>query len=135
VHVALGLSADSGFDWIVEGLAEYYSLELLQRGGAITPRRYKRALEKQAQWAAEASKLCGEKSTGPITALAVITFRDLDKEIRNRTDGKFSLDNVVTELATSRSHVSLQSLNDAVATILAGSSDTLRADLLPGCEL
>ncbi len=80
VHVALGLSADSGFDWIVEGLAEYYSLELLQRGGAITPRRYKRALEKQAQWAAEASKLCGESRLArlrhwPLSPFAISTRR------------------------------------------------------------
>ena len=36
MHVALGVQARDGFDWIVEGLAEYYSIELLRRGRAIT---------------------------------------------------------------------------------------------------
>ncbi|NQV86877.1 MAG: hypothetical protein HQ492_07365, partial [Woeseiaceae bacterium] len=44
-HVAMGAKAENGFDWIVEGLAEYYSLELLHRGNAITTRRYRQALK------------------------------------------------------------------------------------------
>ena len=134
VHVAMGLTAASGFDWIVEGLAEYYSLELLQRGGAITSRRYQRALEKQTEWAGEADELCAAHSTGAVTALAVITFRSLDKEIRKKSDGKVSLDTVVAELAANRSHVTLQMLDDIVEEKLQGPSDTLRLDNLPGCQ-
>jgi len=134
VHVALGITASDGFDWIVEGLAEYYSLELLQRGGAITPRRYQRALEKQIQWADDAEDLCAARSTGAVTALAVITFRSLDKEIRKKSGGKFSLDTVVAALETSRSHVTLQMLENVVLEILKGPSDTLQPDNLPGCQ-
>jgi len=134
VHVALGITAASGFDWIVEGLAEYYSLELLQRGGAITPRRYQRALEKQAQWAADAETLCAAQSTGAVTALSVITFRQLDKEIRKQSGGKLSLDNVVAKLAASHIQVTLQTLEKITVEILQGPSDTLQADNLPGCH-
>jgi hypothetical protein len=134
VHVAIGITAASGFDWIVEGIAEYYSLELLQRGGAITPRRYQRALEKQTQWAAFAENLCAAQSTGAVTALAVITFRQLDKEIRKKSGGKVSLDTVVAELAASRSHITLQTLEMITVEILQGPSDTLQADNLPGCQ-
>ncbi len=134
VHVALGITAASGFDWIVEGLAEYYSLELLQRGGAITPRRYQRALEKQAQWAATAEALCTAQSTAAVTALAVITFRQLDKEIRKKSGGKQSLDTVVAELAASQSYITLQSLEKITVELLQGPSDTLQADNLPGCQ-
>lgn len=134
VHVAIGITAAEGFDWIVEGLAEYYSLELLQRGGAITPRRYKRALEKQTQWANEAEELCAARSTGAVTALAVITFRSLDKEIRKKSGGKLSLDTVVAELEANRSHVTLRMLENIVVDILKGPSDTLQLDNLPGCQ-
>jgi hypothetical protein len=133
VHVALGISAASNFDWIVEGLAEYYSLELLQRGGAITPRRYQRALEKQSQWAKEAKNLCTAQSTGPITALAVITFRHLDEEIRKKTGGQSSLDTVVAGLAAGDAHITLQSLAAVVAEVLQEPSTTLQAENLPGC--
>jgi hypothetical protein len=134
VHVAMGITAASGFDWIVEGLAEYYSLELLQRGGAITPRRYQRALEKQTQWAASAEGLCAAQSTGAITAFAVITFRQLDEEIRKTSGGKLSLDTVVAELAASRSQITLQTLEKITVEILQGPSDTLQLDNLPGCH-
>lgn len=134
VHVAMGITAASGFDWIVEGLAEYYSLELLRRGGAITPRRYRRALESQATWALRATGLCSSASSGATTALAVVTFRSLDREIRERSEGALGLDNVVKELAIEDSRVSLQTLDHILQTMLPGSYDTLRLDNLPGCQ-
>jgi hypothetical protein len=133
-HVALGVTATKGFDWIVEGLAEYYSLDLLQRGGAITARRYQRALEKQTQWADEAEQLCGDRSSGAVTALAVVKFRQLDQEIRRKSASKLSLDNVVAELANSHSRVSLESLQDIVGGLLQEASVTLHVDNLPGCQ-
>jgi hypothetical protein len=134
VHVAMDISADSGSDWIVEGLAEYYSLELLQRGGAITARRYRRALERQAEWSGDASQLCTEQSSGATTALAVITLRKLDNEIRNTSAGEKSLDNVVAALANSRSRVTVQSLTAIVDNLLEKPADTLQLPNLPGCE-
>ncbi len=134
-HVAMGAtSAESGFDWIVEGLAEYYSLELLQRGGAITARRYRQALQQQARWSEDAGKLCGTRSSGATTALAVILFRDLDKELREKSAGKFNLDDVIARIAASRSRVSLGTLADIVTDLLQGPSDVLQIDKLPGCQ-
>jgi predicted metalloprotease with PDZ domain len=133
-HVAMGVAAANGFDWIVEGLAEYYSLDLLQRGGAITARRYQRALEKQTQWASEAEQLCGDRSSGATTALAVVTFRQLDQEIRRKSSSKLSLDNVVAELAHSHSRVSLDSLQEIIGELLQEASVTLNIDNLPGCQ-
>ena len=134
VHVALGVTAESGFDWIVEGLAEYYSLELLQRGGAITARRYQRALEKQREWADDADYLCGSRSSGAVTALAVVTFRDLDKEIRQKSAGKFILDNLLVALSNSQSKVTLIRVADAVTDLLQGPSEVLTSKTLPGCQ-
>ncbi len=134
VHVAMGITARTGFDWIVEGLAEFYSIELLQRGAAVTARRYQRALEQQADWASEATSLCGVRSSGATTALAVVTFRKLDKEIRAETAGKFSLDNVASALAEVQSPVTLGMLRDLTADMLQRPSETLTVDNLPGCQ-
>ena len=132
-HVALGARAEHGYDWIVEGLAEYYSLELLLRGGAITARRYQRAIEKQVAWAADAEELCGTRSSGATTALAVVSFRRLDSEIRKKSAGKSSLDNVVTEIANSHSRISLPALQQIVADILQEPADALTSGSLTGC--
>ena len=134
VHVAMDASAIDGFDWIVEGLAEFYSLELLQRGGAITTRRYKRALEKQVEWSKDAKQLCASESSGAATALAVVTYRDLDVELREKSGGKVSLDNVLAEISRAPGKVSLQSLQDIVTELLQEPSATLYIDNLPGCR-
>jgi len=134
MHVAMGITADDGFDWIVEGLAEYYSLELLQRGGAITARRYKRALETQAKWAKKSEKLCGRQSTGANTARAVVVFRNLDVEIRRTSAGKLSLDDVVVELSTRPSGITLSILVSTVTKLLQENPTTLKIDALPGCQ-
>ena len=134
VHVAFGVRAAPGYDWIAEGLAEYYSLELLQRGGAITARRYTRALEDQAEWAKDATTLCGNRSSGATTALAVITFRRLDQEIRKSSKGASSLDNVIDRASRSDSKITLHSLRQIVESILDAPAKALHIDRLPGCE-
>jgi hypothetical protein len=134
MHVAMGISADDGFDWIVEGLAEYYSLELLQRGGAITARRYKRALETQEKWAKKSDNLCGRQSTGANTARAVVVFRNLDVEIRRKSAGKLSLDDVVVELAARPTGITLSILVSTVTKLLQENPTTLNIDALPGCK-
>lgn len=134
VHVAVSTSATHGFDWIVEGLAEFYSLELLQRGGAITTRRYKRALEKQIEWSQDAAQLCAAESSGAATALAVVIYRKLDDELRKKSAGKASLDDVLLKISKSQEKVSLQTLEDIVTELLDETSATLNIEDLPGCE-
>jgi predicted metalloprotease with PDZ domain len=135
VHVILGIRAKDGHDWIAEGIAEYYSLELLHRGGAITSRRYARALEDQSDWAKDATALCGVDSKGATTALAVITFRRLDEELRRSTKGKSSLDQVVDRMTDSDSRVTLTALTEIVDSMLERPSKALHIDRLPGCSL
>ncbi len=133
IHVAFDIRAADGFDWIVEGLAEYYSLELLRRGAAITTRRYHRALEKQSAWADSATSLCGPDSTGATTALAVTVFRSLDKEILAKSSGEMNLDTLVGELSGTGTKLTLATLRAASAAILGDTPDSLHIDKLPGC--
>ncbi len=133
VHIALGIRARSGYDWITEGLAEYYSLELLRRGGAITERRYKAAAAEQTAWAGTASTLCGPKSTGATTALAVATFANLERELREATDGTSNLDDFVAAIVAADALLDLDMLVDMAADLLGKPSDVLRIDNMPGC--
>lgn len=133
VHTALSLRAIEGSDWIVEGLAEYYSLELLKRGGAITGRRYATAMADQADWARQSNSLCGAASRGATTALAVTVFRKLDQEIRDKTAGVSNLDTVLGRLLALESPVDVEQLSSAAAEIIGKPSDALHSDNLPGC--
>jgi len=133
VHAALSLHSAEGADWIVEGLAEYYSLELLKRGGAITGRRYDAAITEQADWASQSTSLCGATSTGATTALAVTVFRQLDQEIRDKTTSSSNLDTLLGRLLALGAPVDLALLSDMAADIIGKPSDALHSDNLPGC--
>lgn len=134
MHLTLAQSAVEGYDWIVEGLAEYYSLELLRRSGTISESRYALATADLADWANSAVTLCGKSSTGATTALAVGVFSALDAEIRNRSDGSANLDDVVRELLLTGDNVDLSMLNDIVTQLTGSKSDVLHIDELPGCR-
>ena len=130
MHVALGLQAREGFDWIVEGLAEYYSIEFLRRGRAITPDRARAALQWQADWGQRATNLCGRASTAATTALAVTVFAALDLELRDKSDN--GLDDVLSLIAGNP--VDLGILADAAEQVLGSPPDALHIDALPGCR-
>jgi hypothetical protein len=134
MHVAMGASATGDYDWIVEGLAEYYSLQLLMRSGSVSARRYERALAQQASWAEDAPSLCGQFSSGPSTALAVTIFSRLDTEIRDKSKNKNSLDDVLREMLRSASPIDLNLLSNIAADTLGQNSDALHIDQLPGCR-
>lgn len=95
VHVAMSARSAEGADWVVEGLAEYYSLEILRRSGAISERRYAKAQARLAEWAKQAGPLEGARSQGAVTARAVGVMRAVNEEIRRARGNQASLDDVV----------------------------------------
>jgi hypothetical protein len=132
MHTALGLRPRAGYDWIAEGLAEYYGIELLRRGRAITPKRAVTAFAEQAAWGDEAEHLCATESTGATTALAVTVFAALNRELEEATGGETGLDQLLPELAGTS--VDLQSLTAAAERLSGVSPDALHIDNLPGCR-
>jgi len=132
-HAAVSIRAEDGADWIVEGLAEYYGLELLKRGAAISIQRHNIAITEQAEWAGDAEGLCGETSTGPTTALAVTMFHALDEEIRDKTDGAANLDNLLRQVLATREPIDTARLSEIAARLIGEPSDALHIDKLPGC--
>jgi predicted metalloprotease with PDZ domain len=117
VHVAMGIRGDEESDWIVEGLAEYYSLEVLHRSGSISASRHKQAIQKLSEWARRAPTLFEDQSSGATTARAVLTFRDVDAEIRKATGAKASLDDLARKLAKEKDDISLDRLQKLAAEI------------------
>ncbi|HAR30396.1 MAG TPA: hypothetical protein DCR65_02665 [Gammaproteobacteria bacterium] len=97
VHVGTSSEANPGNDWIVEGLAEFYSIELLRRSGTVGAWRARRTF---ASFEARARRGKGElrsPSSGAHTARAVTVFHDLDRELR-RAKVPHGLDAVATPL-------------------------------------
>jgi predicted metalloprotease with PDZ domain len=117
VHVAMALHADHESDWIVEGFAEYYSIETLRRSGGISDRRHAQALAEMTRWAGRSANLFASNSTGATTARAVLVFVSADREIRNLTQGKRSLDDVARALAKEGGEVSLARLQKIAAGV------------------
>ena len=134
MHIALGLRAADGHDWIIEGLAEYFSLELLRRSGTLSRSRHERARTSQQDWSLSSTRLCGATSTGATTARAVAVFIELDDELRKASDGKHNLDDVVTKLRKRNDEINVEVFTE-IATSLSGKNpDALHIDKLPGCR-
>ena len=112
VHVAMGIRGDEESDWIVEGFAEYYSLEILRRSGGIGSNRYEEAMPRLTRWARQAPSVFTHESSGANTARAVIALREADAEIRQASGGRASLDDVAAALANERGEVSLERLQE-----------------------
>jgi hypothetical protein len=123
------VTATTNDDWIAEGIAEYYSFELLYRAHGISKARRHKIIEGQAKWGANIEHLRRGKSTGPITARAVVLLDQLDQEIRQRSKNQYSLDDVTRKLMVKRK-VSLQDLREATAQLIGDKIDTLESPLL-----
>jgi hypothetical protein len=119
IHVAMRARSAPGADWIVEGLAEYYSLEILRRSGTISEARFEKAHRKLAEWGQDLQTLDVERSSGPITARAVGVLREIDRDIRRESGGAHSLDDVARSLADDDGPVTVQRFEELVAEMSA----------------
>ncbi len=120
VHVAMRARSRPDSDWIVEGLAEYYSLEVLHRSGMLGDARFEKAHAGLAAWGAEAPTLAVAHSTGPVTAKAVGVLRAIDRDIRSASKGKKSLDDVARALAAANEPVTRAGFDALVAAAKKG---------------
>jgi predicted metalloprotease with PDZ domain len=131
--VGFGPWATPGADWIIEGLAEFYSLQFLVRSGTISNERFISALASQEKWGRDVSDLCVQRSSGSVTARAVSVFVKLDAEIRAATNKRYSLDDLTRALAIEDTKISLDNLRSNVVNVMGKNSDTLASANLPGC--
>ncbi|MEM8982719.1 MAG: hypothetical protein AAGC71_06810 [Pseudomonadota bacterium] len=124
-HVAFRRSGGQQDDWIIEGLAEYYSVWLLHRSGTTSEQRFTRTLAALAKWAKRANGLRGKRSSGPVTAKAVLVLHALNREIEAATDGRRNLDHVVRQLLNKTGPVTLEELRTVSASVIGRDSRTL----------
>jgi predicted metalloprotease with PDZ domain len=129
VHIVLGVRDENGYDWIPEGLAEFYAVELLRRAGGMTEERYEKVRNFMRDWSGEIETLQAVDSTGPRTARAALFFQELDAEIRSSTSQKKSLDDVTRTLMKQR-RVDLDDLRQASEQVAGGELDTFKSSLL-----
>ncbi len=128
VHVLSGISGARYADWIAEGIAEYYSVELLYRSGGLTAERRQTIYSRMQKRSKQVKSLHVRASKGDITAKAVLMFRDLDQEIQAATEGRSTLDDVVRQLRGDQD-VSWEGLVDAVKKVTGAEPQTLQGPL------
>jgi hypothetical protein len=124
VHVVSNIHGADQDDWIAEGIAEYYGIELLYRAGGYDDATRDAIYADLAEWAEDAEQLRLDESAGPVTARAVLVFDQLDREIRTMSDGRATLDDVVRLLMTRR-WVSLTDLQTLVQDVTGLQSKVL----------
>jgi hypothetical protein len=129
VHVAMRAQSTPGADWIVEGLAEYYSLEVLRRSGAISDERFEKAHRNLAEWGKAAERLDVPRSSGARTARAVGALRAIDAEIRSLSKGDASLDDVARAMAEEGRPVTIEVFRARVEGAAGGKVRSIDAAL------
>ena len=82
-------------DWISEGFAEYYAIELVRRAGGMSDERYQALQAKLARDSQKVTTLRGEQISPAQVSKAVLLLQELDGEIRLKTRNKRSLDDVL----------------------------------------
>jgi hypothetical protein len=117
VHVLSGIRGSVDHNWIAEGVAEFYSIELLRRSGLISDSRAERAFSWMQNHGRKVRHLRARNSQGPRTARAVVVFKAFDDEIRAATDQQRSLDDVVRALM-GRGRISPAMLRESLAEVI-----------------
>ncbi|WP_116365362.1 hypothetical protein [Parahaliea mediterranea] len=126
VHIGTSIHGTDRSDWIVEGIAEYYAVEILHRSGGISEQRFAQTLDELAQWGEDSPGLFTGDSSGATTARAVGVMYAVDQEIREKTGDKASLDDVATALAKDGGKVSVADFIDTAEQVAGGRLSALR---------
>ncbi|WP_017736288.1 hypothetical protein [Pseudomonas sp. CBZ-4] len=108
-------------DWISEGLAEYYAIELVRRAGGITDERYQAIQARLVKEGKDVTTLRGEQVSGATVSRAVVVLQELDREIRVKTHNKRSLDDLTQAVMRANSITTAEFVQLAESVIGEGS--------------
>ncbi|MDO6745665.1 hypothetical protein [Gilvimarinus sp. 1_MG-2023] len=128
-HTLTGITDKGNDDWLVEGLAEYYAIEILYRSGGLSDDRLERIYQWLADWSEDITQLRGSASSGETTARAVLLIKALAEEIDQKTDGEKSLDDI-TRILVQEKRVDLTMLKESVENLIGTPADVLDSKLL-----
>jgi hypothetical protein len=116
-HVLQPYKPGPDADWIEEGLAEFYSLELQRRAGLIDAAAYARALgyfERYGTWHVD---LTQQQDNAATNNSAPLVMYALDQHIQRVTTGKQRLDDVVMRLAKQGGTIDTAHFRKAVTAV------------------
>jgi hypothetical protein len=116
-------------DWISEGFAEYYAIELVRRAGGMSDERYQALQAKLSKDSQKVTTLRGEQISPAQLSKAVMVLQELDREIRLKTRNKRSLDDVLRG-AMHLGTVSTKVFVQLAESVLGESSKVLDSALL-----
>jgi hypothetical protein len=128
VHVLSGIRGVDGEDWIAEGLAEYFSVELIYRAGGFTDARRGKIFADLAAWGKDVKALRQPRSSGPVTARAAVFFDELDREIQQKSDGRYRFDHLMQNLIETK-YVGIKDLQTQYKNLLKAESPLLNSEL------
>ncbi|WP_017479188.1 hypothetical protein [Pseudomonas sp. PAMC 26793] len=118
-----------GSDWISEGLAQYYAIELMRRAGGISDDRYATLQTRLAKEGKDVTTLRVEHANSATVARAVVLLQELDREIRVKTHNKRSLDDL-TQAVMRMNSISTKEFVQLGESIMGESSVVLDSKLL-----
>jgi hypothetical protein len=118
IHVLTGAVSGEDGDWVVEGMAELYALEILHRSHGLSNEEKERALARFRKRGRNVRTLRGPRSTGRTTARAVDVLHRLDLAIQRRSGGRHNLDDVLRRLTEADAPITTTGLQAAVADVL-----------------
>ena len=116
-------------DWISEGFAEYYAIELVRRAGGMSDERYESLHGKLVSNSQKVTTLRGEQVSPAQVARAVVLLQELDGEIRLKTHNKRSLDDVLRG-AMRQGDIDTQAFVQLSESVIGGSSKVLSTELI-----
>ncbi len=126
-HVFMGAKSGPGGDWIVEGLAEYYAIEVLYRSGGMSGEERRRTHRDLRRRGNKVASLATGDSRGAVTARAVAVLARLDQIIRDQTDDRAYLDLVVRRLIREDVPITTSGLRAAAEEVSGRSLETFFA--------
>jgi hypothetical protein len=125
VHALMRARSGKGGDWVVEGMAEFYSIELLRRSKTLTEDRYQSAIEAIRKRSRKGGPLRVRAVDGDTRAKSVVVLMEIDEAIQDATGRVRSLDHVLRELAASPEAITTSSFRAAVARVAGQDLDSI----------
>ena len=116
-------------DWIGEGFAEYYAIELVRRAGGMSDERYESLHGKLVKTSQKVTTLRSDRVNPVQVARAVVLLQELDQEIRLKTHNKRSLDDVLRG-AMRQGDIDTQAFVQLSESVIGGSSKVLSTELI-----
>ena len=123
------ISDNDRSDWISEGFADFYAVELLRRAGGMSDERYQVLHDNLLKVGGKVSSLRGEQASAAQVARAVVLLQELDREIRLQTRNKRSLDDLLHSVMR-LDKVSTKEFVALAESIIGEPSKVLQSDLL-----